>query len=413
MPQQPYKRKKFTMSSAHALPATWVVSSRSNEVQGQQRTGSLNTAASRPNEVQGQESTESLSISVSRPNEVQGQQTTDPNIAASLPMEAQGEQEPEGPSPAVPTVASSQSMTDNQPNIQAHCSAPSPQVAGTLASGGITPPAQDPNTQLQLVCPVLDPQTQHLMDMSFRQGFLQLDKQSMPDAPNYTQDIPQICINKIRLLLQDFNASLGTTRKLVSDTFHAFASPPGQQSASPTANLAHQAVYQDFRLCALVFNILHDTQAALTKHCANPFSRLCRSLLLRYASTFITAEYILAWYHVFRTDGMDRFDVQLYLDRMTKLLCARLALESALFQRRRWVEVYPPHGPGKEPEMKAVAGWDLCMAASLDLVKLLAEYSFYGGTHYTPAYLVSLIEAGSPASELVKKWSFRGAQAAM
>jgi len=391
MPQQRYKRKGFARKSyAHALPSTWAVGdSRPNEAKGQQRTEGLNTAVSRPN---------------------------------PRAKEAQGEQGTGGPNPAVPKAASGQTMTDPQPNIHAHYVVPSSQVASAPVGRDFTLSvpltSHDPNPQLQLACPVSNPQVRHLMDMGYRQGFLQLDKLSMPEAPNGTQDIPQVCINKIRILLRDFNTSLGTTRKLVEDTFHAFASPPGQQPVcpNPTANLAYLAIYQDFKLCALVLNILHDTQTALTAHCSNPSARLCRSLLLRYAATFVNAEYILAWYHVFRTDGMDRFDMQLYLNRITKLLCARLALLPALFQHRRWADVYPPQGLGMEVEVKAGGGWDLCIAARLDLVKLLAEYSVYTVTHYTPEHLISLMEAGNPASEMLKQWSFRGqgyAQAAM
>ncbi|RPB22942.1 hypothetical protein L211DRAFT_850350 [Terfezia boudieri ATCC MYA-4762] len=368
MSQQPSKRKKFARrSDAHALPATWVVgSSRVNELQDQQRTEGSNTADSQPNEAQGQ------------------QRTKSPNIA-------------------VPIAVSSQPMTNIQPNINAHYVAPGPQV-------GSAPVSNDLNAQLQLVCPAWDPQIQHIMDMGFRQGFLQLDKLSMPAAPNVMQDIPQICINKVRFLLQDFNASLGTTRRLVAETFRVFASPLGQQPfcPAPGANLAYLAIYQDFRLCALVLNILHETETALTNYCSNPSARLCRTLLLRYASTFIAAEYVLSWYHVFRTDGVDRFDMQLYLNRVTKLLCARLALVPALFQQRRWLEVFPPQGPGMEVEMTAGAAWDLGMATRLDLLKLLAEYSVYSVNNYSCGYLVSLMEAGNPASEMFHQWSFRG-----
>ncbi|KAF8451678.1 hypothetical protein BGX38DRAFT_1142010 [Terfezia claveryi] len=368
MSQQPSKRKKFARSSdAHTLPATWVVGySRVNELQGQRGTGSSNAADFQPNEGQGQQRTENLNI-------------TGP-IAVSI-----------------------QPMSNIQPHIHAHYVAPGPQV-------GSPPVSNDRNAQLQLVCPAWDPQIQHIMDMGFRQGFLQLDKLSMPAAPNVMQDIPQICVNKVRFLLQDFNTSLGTTRRLVAETFRVFASPPGQQPVCPApgANLAHLAIYQDFRLCALVLNILHDTETALTNHCSNPSARLCRTLLLRYASTFIASEYVLSWYHVFRTDGVDRFDMQLYLNRVTQLLCARLAMVPALFQQRRWLEVFPPQGPGMEVEVNAGAGWDLSMATRLDLLKLLAEYSVYSVNNYTCGYLVSLMEAGNPASEMFRQWSFRG-----
>lgn len=374
MPQQPYKRKRFGKeSAAHALPATWVVgNSQRTEVQGQQR--------------------------------IEG-----PSL--------------EGPSLAVPTVVSRQTITAGQPAMGRHYVLPAPQgdtPAVSIDSSRLPfpVPSHDPNVQPPLVSPLWDPHVQHLVDMGFRQGFLQLDKLSMPEAQNSTQDIPQLCINRVRLLLRDFNTPLGTTRRLVADTFHRLASPPAQQPAcpNPTMNQAHGALYQDFRLCALVLSILRDTEAALTNHCTNPSARLCRTLLLRYTSTFVTAEYILAWYHVFRTDGRDRFDMQLYLNRMSKLLWARLALVPALFQQRRWIEVFPPQGPGKEAEVQAAAGWDLSMATRLDLVKLLAEYSVYSVTDYTPGHLVALMEVGKPCSEMFQQLSFRGqayAQVAM
>ncbi|KAF8419860.1 hypothetical protein EV426DRAFT_710880 [Tirmania nivea] len=353
MAQQTYKRKRFAKHSvAHAPPATWVV-------------------------------------------------------GCSQPKEAQSQQETEDSSPSAPTVASGQTLTADRPEIHAHYMEPVPQVASTPVGDdfnlSVPQVSQNPN-------PVWDLQMQHLVDMGFRQGFIQLDKLSMPEALHSTQDIPQICINRVRTLLRDFNTSLETTRRLVADTFQGLAPLSVQQPIypMPTTNQLHLALYQDFRLCTLVLSILHDTETALTNHCANPSARLCRTLLLRYASTFITAEYILAWYHVFRTDGRDRFDMQAYLSRMTKLLWARLALVPALFHRRRWAEVFTSQGPGKEAEVKAGAGWDLSMAARLDLVKLLAEYSVYSVTDYTPGYLVGLMEVGNPCSEMFQQWSFRG-----
>jgi len=326
------------------------------------------------------------------------------------------QQNAEGPKadPPVDTSASGQATATVQPNMLTDTVVAAPETTPAASNAGPSAPltTHDPNTQPQLVSPVLDPQVQHLMEMGFRQGFLQADMLSMPEVPNSTQGAPPPCINKVRSLLQDFSTSLDTTRLLVVDAFAEYATPPVPQplflhpTASPTQD--QLALYQDFRLCALVLSILHDTETALTHHCSNPSARLNRTLVLRYASTFITAEYIFGWYHAFRTDGRDRFDMQLYLSRMSKLLWARLALGPTLFHQRRWVELFPPDGPGKEPEMRAGAGWDLCMAVRLDLLKILAEYSVSNVMHHTPAHLVSLMEVGKPCSETLQQWLFRG-----
>lgn len=259
-----------------------------------------------------------------------------------------------------------------------------------------------------------DPRVQHLLDSGYRQAFINLDFSAIP--PLVRERVPwdirfENVSENIRSLLADPTISLIDTHKKVVEEFasatcpHLVANP---QEAGPSIAPVTFTIFQDFNLCSIIFSILHQTESFLTYHSTNPEASLSWTLLLHYAATMTNAEYILGWYHVFRTDGKDKFDTPIYLNRMSKLLWARLALLPTLFSRRGWVKVDPSMGPVKEAEIGAGAAWDLCMAVRLDAIKALAEYSVLSLGRHTPTMLVELMQKQQPLSESQHHWIFRG-----
>ena len=259
-----------------------------------------------------------------------------------------------------------------------------------------------------------DPRVQHLIDSGYRQAFINLDLSTMP-PPVRESEFWDICFEtvseKIRSLLGDPTVSLIDTHNKVVEEFGSSTCPrlvASPQENGPFIAPATFTVFQDFNLCSIIFSILHQTEGFLTYHSTNPEASLSRTLLLRYAATMVNAEYILGWYHVFRIDGKDKFDTPAYLNRMSKLLWARLALAPVLFSRHLCMEVDLPLGLTKEAEINAAAAWDLCMAVRLDALKALAEYSMISLGRNTPAMLVELMQKQQPLSESQHHWIFRG-----
>lgn len=259
-----------------------------------------------------------------------------------------------------------------------------------------------------------DLKVQHLLDSGYRQAFVNLDLSAVPPPVKECESCV-ICFEtlseKIRSLLSDPTITLIDTHNKVVVEFgssicpHLASSP--EESGSFLAPTTF-TVFQDFNLCSIVFTILHRTEGSLTYLTTNPEASLSRTLLLNYAATMVNAEYILGWYHVFRTDGKDKFDTPTYLNRMSKLLWARLALIPTLFSRRGCMEVDQGTDPTKEVEINAGEAWDLCMAVRLDALKALAEYSVVVLGRNTPAMLVESMQKQQPLSESQHHWIFRG-----
>ena len=259
-----------------------------------------------------------------------------------------------------------------------------------------------------------DLRVQHLLDSGYRQAFVNLDISAVP-PPVKECGSCAICFEalseKIRNLLSDPAISLVDTHNKVVVEFGSFTCP--HLATSPEGSGSFFApttftVFKDFNLCSIIFTILHRTEGFLTYLSTNPEACLSRTQLLHYAATMVNAEYILGWYHVFRTDGKDKFDTPTYLNRMSKLLWARLALIPTLFSRRGCMEVDQGMDPTKEAGVDAGAAWDLCMAVRLDALKALAEYSVVSLGRSTPAMLVELMQKHQPFSESQHHWVFRG-----